>query len=565
MRYVFRVLLILVCICSLILPVFAANCAQEVHTKIALSPDGSCQVSVNLTLNLENRDGSLLFPLPQGATNVSVNGSAAHVFTEGDVPCVNLDKFVSGMFGSVSLTVFYKISNVLFFNSNHELSARIPLLSGFSLPVEYMVFSISFPQDIPEYSRLHIDFYDTYLQDSIETVLSYQADGNTLTGISLENLKDHDSLHVTLPVDKEHFAEARILRTNSPWFQVAMAVCAGLAVLYWLLFLRFLPPLAQRQTVTPGSITAGEVGMLISNQGISLPLMVVSWAQLGYLSLEIDRMGRVLLRKKMDMGNERSRHEMRIFSALFRKKDVVNTAGLSFSQLSQRVYHAKEPRRSFFKGSFGSTRVYCLFFAAAGMFAGIGIASAWLLSGFLMVLCTALLAIFGFVSAILIQNGIAVLFLHRTDQKVYALFSILCWLLLGYFSGNFLFSLVVIGLEVFAGFTGPYAGRRTRAGRQTLSELYGLRRQIRAIRSGKLSLRTNTDYFYQLLPFALAFGMEETLAKAFSDHPLPDCAFLHGASLPGKGALQFAAYLKSVVNAMDERRRNLFFERFWGR
>lgn len=565
MRRFLRILVIAACILSLCMPVFAANSVESLHNSVSLSPDGSCQVSINMTLFLESRESSIYFPLPEGAVNVTVNGSAAHVSTQDGVSVISLDKTLSGMFGSVSVSIYYRINNVLSFNEHDELTAVIPLLSGFSLPVEYLDFSITFPEEIPEYSRLHTDFYDTYLLDSVETVLSYSVESHTITGVTLETLKDHDSLKVTLPVSQEHFSDALILKNSSPWTQVAMAICVALAVVYWILLLRFFPPRAQRQTATPGNITAGEVGTLISNQGISLPLMAITWAQLGYVMLEIDRRGQVVLRKKMDMGNERSRHEMRIFAALFHRKDVVNTASAQFAAMSQRVYSSRDAKRGYFVRSLGRTNVYCLLFALAGMFAGIGVGSAWFLTGFKMVFFSVLFGVFGLVSAYLIQNAVAVLWLDRTDKKIYGAIAIVLWVLLAFQSRQYSLCLVTVALELLSGFTGPYAGKRTAAGKQRLRELYGLRRQIRRMKPGSVFGGDNPDYFYQLLPYALAFGLEDRLAKAFNEQNLPDCTFLRGGTSPRQGAVQFAAYLKAMVSAMDERRRNLLYERIFGK
>ena len=49
-----------------------------------------------------------------------------------------------------------------------------------------------------------------------------------------------------------------------------------------------------------------HTGSRLTFTGADLTMMVFSWAQLGYLVIHLDDNGRVMLHKRMDMGNERS-------------------------------------------------------------------------------------------------------------------------------------------------------------------------------------------------------------------------------------------------------------------
>ena len=61
-----------------------------------------------------------------------------------------------------------------------------------------------------------------------------------------------------------------------------------------------------RCTAAPAGLTAGELGSRLVHKGADLTMMVLSWAQLGYLLITMDESGRVFLHKRMEMGNERS-------------------------------------------------------------------------------------------------------------------------------------------------------------------------------------------------------------------------------------------------------------------
>ena len=65
-------------------------------------------------------------------------------------------------------------------------------------------------------------------------------------------------------------------------------------------------------------------------------MMVFTWAQLGYLLIQTDG-SKVLLRKRMDMGNERSLFENKIFALLFGSRQTVDATGYPYAKLSRKV------------------------------------------------------------------------------------------------------------------------------------------------------------------------------------------------------------------------------------
>ena len=99
---------------------------------------------------------------------------------------------------------------------------------------------------------------------------------------------------------------------------------AVLALLYWILTLRTWPVFRMQTTTPPEGITAGELGCRLTLSGGDLTMMVFSWAQLGYLYIALDDRGRVLLHKRMDMGNERSKFENSIYKMLFSNRSTVD-------------------------------------------------------------------------------------------------------------------------------------------------------------------------------------------------------------------------------------------------
>ena len=52
--------------------------------------DGSCQVSMTVTLSMEKMDTSMRFPIPSKASNVQLNGFGVGTYYSGTVQYVNL-------------------------------------------------------------------------------------------------------------------------------------------------------------------------------------------------------------------------------------------------------------------------------------------------------------------------------------------------------------------------------------------------------------------------------------------------------------------------------------------
>lgn len=557
-RLFFLVLALVLC---LAIPANAVSAATDVQSFTTVSSDGTASVTINLTVRMEQGDSSLVFPLPKNATSASVNGSSYHISESGGVKYVSISKATGGMPGTFSMSIHYTLENVLSFGKNNILLATIPVLSGFSYPTEYAEFSIIFPGEItgiPTFSSL-------YLQSAMDSIISYTIDGSTLSGVVTKELKDHDSFEVQIPVSTEQFSEAAILMAGGTWVTLAMIICIALALLHWLLFLRCLPVLPQRKTIAPMDITAGDVGAILAGQGSDLTLMVLSWAQMGYLLIETDARGRILIRKRMDMGNERSLNENKIFHALFRKKDIIDGGSKSYAILCRKVASSRKGVAHFFHTFAGNPKVFCWLCAFAAGFAGVNLTKAMVKDGFFQYFWGALICAMTLLSGKSIQDLTGLWFLNKWDKKLTALLSILLWLLLGYLSGEMILCLIIIGIELLAGILGCYSARRNAAGRQLTAELLGLRRYLFHLSRENRYITDNPDYFYKLLPFAMALGVEDRLAKAYSRVSLPECTYLLYGSRKAPKAEDFVKKVREITSSLDERQKMLLLERILGK
>ena len=553
-----RVILVVLCCVLLATTLLAANEVTQHQSSATVAGDGSCQINVVVTINLEEAKESLYFPLPAEATGVTVNGSSVRTKKDGSVGLVNL-KFLAGYTGSYTLTFHYTLPNVVTTREDGKLLLEVPLLSGFAMPVENMDFTITLPADIEAVPS----FYSGYYQDSIESRISSYTNGRTISGAVTGQLLDSETLSMSLVVPADMFPATVTTDENSLFFPIAMGICAAMALLYWLIFLRCAPLWPSYRTVPPEGISAGEVCSRLVGTGADLTLMVVTWAQLGYLVISRDDSGRIFLHKRMEMGNERSAFENRCYRSLFGRKRTVDGTGYHYARLCSRI--AEETpnlRGQYLPGSGNPLLLRGLgagigIFAAAAMGASLATGTAW------RIVLAVLLGVLGALASWHIQAGCRCIHLRDKKPGLIGLALSAVWLLAGLLTGLWDLALLAVLGQILTGLGAYYGGRRTENARLQASELLGLRRYLKTASRQELQriLRSNPDYYYELAPYALALGVDKAFAKRFGRIRQPGCHYLV-AAVEAHTALKWYPLLRDAADTLDARQKKLKYERF---
>ena len=538
---------------------FAATGATSVFNNSTVSSDGSCRITLNVTLHLDSATDNLRFPVPVAATDITVNGSRARSTKDGELRQIDLSRIIGQAAGDFSLSISYSLKDVIHSGEN-GLELQLPMLSGFSYPIENMTFTITLP-DALESSP---SFFSGYHQADIEKDMSYLVSGNTITGMFLKPLKDHETLIMTLPVTEEMFPQTLLTIQDSDATAVAILICAGLALLYWLIFLWNLPPKPQRNSHPPQGFAAGEMGSIVACRGRNLSLMVLTWAQLGYLLIKADRNGNIILHKRMDMGNERAEWEQRCFRKIFGSRKQADTQGTQYAELS-RLVGKRASLKELIGSRAGNLQIFRALASGIGFFGGVDLAIALSGGAALQGLLIVIFAILGGLGGWFIQGWAYNLFLWDKRSFWFSLFSCAALLFLGIISGQFLTALyMILGLLV-AGLLLTFGGRRTDLGRSYQGQVLDLRRYLRKISKGDLQriCARNPDYFFQMLPCALALGVHKSFAKQFGAAKL-SCSWLIIGNNEGLTAIQWARAAEHAVTAMTERSRHLPIEKLLG-
>ena len=558
-----RKLIVWICLVCLMLTLAvtasAATAAKSVSTYATVSNDGTCQVTLTVTIHLDQVTEDLRFPLPGKASNITVNGTHARSHMENGFRQVNLKNVIGKAVGDFTLTFTYNLPNLIVTNEAGLLELQLPILAGFAYPVQALEFSVSLPGTVTAKPA----FSSGYHQANIEKDIYYTTSGATITGTAQTELKDHETLSMSLLVTEEMFPQKRIVAPDFKTVSALTAVFYLLAFGYWILFLRNLPTWPHRRTQAPEGYTAGELGGLLHLRGGDLNMMVFTWAQLGYLQIHLAPNGKVTLHRRMQMGNERSAFEQRCFKQVFGKRDSVDTSTYRYGAVYQYVRKLTPNLASLMHAKSGNMLVFRGLAAAAGMFCGISVAiglGAGAALQWLLIIAFGALAL---VSCWYIQQWASHLF--TADRKPLWIGLGLCgiWLILSALVGLFSAGLGMAIWQLIIGLLVALGGRRTLAGRRAMSETIGLRRYLKTVPRDQLQqiCQNNPDYFHQMMPYAMALGIDKRFAKQFGKLPIEQCPYISTGVESTMRASQWRGLMRRVLAAMNTRGQVSYWQR----
>lgn len=554
-----RIFAILVVIVLLALPVYAANQVTTAGCYATVTSDGNCQVNLVATMHLDAPQEDLQVYLPKGATDVTLNGSRVATSRSGQTRVIKLDNVMGSVAGDFSLNIHYSLTDTVSKNEEDILVLTLPLLSGFDFGITSMEFSVTLPGEITTEPA----FSSGYHQADIEKDLTYVISGNTISGKCSKALKDHETLTITMPVTEKMFPQPVVQVESTDVGVAGMIISAALALLYWLIFLRNMPVRRRNSTQPPQGSTAGQLGAILHGRGVNLTFMVLTWAELGYILIHKDRPDRVLLYKQMDMGNERSETERRLFNKLFGKRQTVNAAGEAYAQLAIQAEQKPAQLREMIKPGSGNPKVFRVLVSGIGLFGGVCIALALGSGAALLSLLTCILAIAGGISGWFMQLWLGDLRLHGKQNLLITAIGGGAWLLLSLLGGRVDLGLwMLVGLLV-GGVMLECGGRRTEYGRYTKAQVLGLRHYLKTVSIKDLQRISaqNPEYYHTLAPYALALDVGKQFAGGFGKLRLPPCPYLVSDTEAHLTAMQYYERLDGVVRLMEAKKNRRFLDK----
>ncbi len=556
MRKGIFLIILIMCMCF---GVSAVTGATDVSSFATVSYDGKCQMNLTATLHIEPGGEDLLFPVPDTATNITVNGSRVRTSHSGDTLVIDLSNILRNVTGDVSVAISYTLRDTVYTGQEEGLVLQIPLLCGFNYPISKMEFSITLPGPVTGRPT----FFSGYHQTNIEKDLTYGIEGATIAGSFLTALKDHETLQMSLPVTHDMFPQSMLKMGDPSVIYQMVWICGGLALVYWLLFLRNMPPLGQYASTPPEGRTAGDMGALLCLRGLDLSLTMLTWAQLGYLGISLDRQGRVHLSKRMEMGNERREWERRWFSRMFSRRDTVDTTGSFYARLCMDAAGSPYGIRELMHPKSGNLRVFRGLVSGMGLLGGVILGMYLGAGAALQGLLIALLAVAGGIGGWYLQGWAYGLVLQEKGGLILGCAIAAVWLLVSWAAGCLAIMVWIVVALAVAGVLLAFGGRRTESGRQQVGQALGLRRYLRTVSKGELQRvsQDNPEYFFTLAPYAIALGAGKRFAGRFGGIRLPACPYLTTGMDDHMNATQWVGIIHKTVGAMKARSRSLPLER----
>ena len=523
---VVRRFLLIFCLIVALTGLFVTAQASEASEVVAMStvyPDGTSQTTLTVVLHTDEA-GELSFPVPAEATAVTLNGSRVRAPLKGNARQIDLSGITGGMAGTATVTVTYSLPNQVQTTQTGSKQLQLPLLAGFIYPVQKLQFTVNFPGNLTTEPA----FSSGYHMAGIEEDLSFHVNGASITGVSVNALKDHETLMLLLPVDDAMFSQIGENVKQISGDDWGIAICCVLALLYWLLTLRFLPPFSKKTPMVPEGFTAGEMSSALTLTGANLATMILSWAQMGYVFIQLARYDRVLLHKRMDMGNERDEGERKRFAALFAKRDLVDCTSGFYAIQCKKAETARVFTRNLATARSGNPLIFRGLCALAGLFGGLSFALAlsnsivgkWLLG---IVLIPA-----GAISCWYMLDWAGCLLLREKGKFRRWLILAAVWLAMGLLAGQWHMVLTIWFITLLGGLMFKFGGRRTETGRQVFGQVTGLRRYLKTVSQTNLEriCKEDPDYFFSMAPYAMALGVDKRFARQFGSRRIDRCPYL---------------------------------------
>lgn len=558
MKKIGKIILLLMVLC-----LFFAGCSGETegseqdvvtsaHTELTVHEDGSCEVLITMQLKL-NGTRKLTIPLPAEAKEVRLGGSRKTPIASGERMILHLPKMAAG---THTVELRFELDNAVTESSGiRNFSA--PLLTGIALPIESYAFRVTMPHSLTDQPS-----FTSYIGDTTATLLDVQVSGNVITGTANTRLNDNLDLTVEYRDEGEMFPKFSDDGSFLGGWKTLMFVFMAASLVYYLLALLPNFPKKIRTYSPPEGLTAGDVATCMTGCGMDLTMMVFSWAQMGYLTIIVDRRGRVLLQKRMDMGSERSDYENYAFRKLFGGRDLVDGGGMHYAMLYRKMAKKSPLAHRIYAARSGNPQIVRIFAVAAGACGGILLSrNVYTAGAGTVLLALGLAVVFGILSKV-IQNGGRCLPMGNRSALWIGLAGAVGWLLLGWLMGDPLLALALIGYETLVGIAAAVGGRRSETGCYYLGQIRGLRAHMTrgSVFDIQQCLERNPAYFFDMMPYALALGVEKRFARRFGKVRLNECAYIITAERENMTTLQWAALLRQVADCLNRRQSRLQFE-----
>ena len=513
--------------------------ALDMAAKCTVDRDGSCLIELTAILDFTESVSDFVIPISRQARDVHLTGADYKLSTNQKYTLLTL---TGSHRGNVELHISYRLAETVTPGEESQLFRVTLLYPGWVCPIKAFRFTLQMPGAFEAYPTILSGYYG----DLIDNYMAVTVDEGTVYAelSSRQYLADHESMTVEMELPVGYFDLRFLAGKTARVDRLLFFLLLVLAVVYWFFLLRGKLIVPRRQAMPPLGRNAGEIPYLLTAQKGDLALMIVHWASLGYLTIHRTRRGGVYLTRQIDMGSERQHYELSVYRTLFKRSDHCDVRSAEYLRARElavdRTQAEWKPR--IFAARSGSALILRLLAAAAGLCVCLACLDnavaprSW--RWFLIVPMTLL----GGLCCYWVQlSGGSLLRRHSLRTVALCAVGLLYLFILGRKGGMGKLMFLCLLLQIAVGWAVRCGGRRTKEGTDLAAELLGFRRYLLSSSSRTLrnNLKTDPQYFYQVLPYADALQVGRIFAGAFESTRLESCDWLDWEGRPLKTAPGF--------------------------
>ena len=493
---------------------------QSVTISCTVNESGRAYVQQTLELSILGSLQEIAFTFPAEAKSPKVEGYKTKSAVENGVRVLRVSSD-TGFTGTLTFQLSYNQTGLVTAGEASQ-TIQLPLLSPQAYPIQALSFSVTFPEDFASTPS----FESGYYKDVIEDLMTVSSSGGVVTGILTTPLNDNDTLTLSLTLPEGYFAGNFGEGIGSVVLLVLSILFALLGLLYWFRLLRNKTLRVSARSLPPDGVNPGDLPFLLAGGDADFNMLVSHWASLGYVSFFINQAGHVIIRRRMEMGNERRAYERKLFLLLFGDESYCDGASLHYKKVGSKamaVIPRYWARRIFDKRSgspFLAQLLCCLACACSTTLAMNALAPESLHFLFLIASFIA-----GFAFSYCLQKAASAYYLNdwvRTGIGVSCGFLLL---LVGLLGGAGLATVIAGGASAFVGWQTAHGGRRKPEGDDIVAQTLGFRRFLlnATDHHAQQMLRRDPQYFYKMLPYAEAMGQGRRFTALFHGVRLETC------------------------------------------
>ena len=114
------------------------------------------------------------------------------------------------------------------------------------------------------------------------------------------------------------------------------------------------------------------------------------------------------------------------------------------------------------------------------------------------------------------------------------------------------------------GYLAAYGGRRSDLGRHDAGLILGLRSYLKHISKDDIQrlMKTDPDYYFNMVPYALALGIIKPFSERFGSKPMDQCPYLMTRIHGKRSAVEWGELIARTADLIDARYRRMEVEKW---